>query len=154
MSFFASACRGHRLCARRATPAQFRAPRHRSASAPPRRADAMLALVKQGKVEKMTQRRVRVAQSVVPRPRPRISSFLIYAAVMSGAAPRPWLRWPARCTTRCCTGSSIRARRGGDLAIAGDSAAGGTKTNACPVSAEKLRRSETEDGGGDCCVHC
>ena len=150
MSFFASGLPGGIDCAR--PPAQFR-PRHSVCAiplrraAPPHRADAMLALVKQGKVEKMTQRRVCASLNQWCRgPGLVISSFLIYSAVMSGRGtfPAPFGFWTASLmmyNSLLYTGSSIRAHeKAVTLAIAtGDSAAGGTKTNAYPVSAEKLR---------------
>ena len=153
MSFFASGLPGGIDCAR--PPAQFvrailRAlMRHRSDTPLLScRADAMLALVKQGKVEKMTQRRVCASLNQWCRgPGLVISSFLIYSAVMSGRGtfPAPFGFWTASLmmyNSLLYTGSSIRAHeKAVTLAIAtGDSAAGGTKTNAYPVSAEKLRQ--------------
>ena len=151
MSFFASGLPGGIDCA--PAPAQLR-PRNSVCAmplrraAPPHRADAMLALVKQGKVEKMTQRRVCASLNQWCRgPGLVISSFLIYSAVMSGRGtfPAPFGFWTASLmmyNSLLYTGSSIRAHeKAVTLAIAtGDSAAGGTKTNAYPVSAEKLRQ--------------
>ena len=153
MSFFASGLPGGIDCA--PAPAQFARAippailsHSLTRAAPPHRADAMLALVKQGKVEKMTQRRVCASLNQWCRgPGLVISSFLIYSAVMSGRGtfPAPFGFWTASLmmyNSLLYTGSSIRAHeKAVTLAIAtGDSAAGGTKTNAYPVSAEKLRQ--------------